>query len=364
MKKTYGVLIHGAGWVSTQHIAAFKNNPATKVVAVSSRKLESARRRAAEAGLTDVACYDDLAEALRNPVVDIVSICTPQHVHCQNVLAAAKAGKHMLIEKPLCISLNEMKQMRQAVRRAGVKTVVSFVLRWNPLLWMLKNLIADGALGKIYYVEADYCSQIGSWWTGWEDARTRRQGVSAMLVAGCHAADALRWFAGQGEFKAANPVEVYAVSGGWRKGQTREYNPLTNTWRKQAPPMEYDGLEVAIVKFDNGVIGKVTTNYDCVNPYQLPIRIFGDRGSVFDNRVWSHKFPGQKTWVELPTILPESSDVAHHPFQAEIDHFVECLQKDVESYCNLEDAIKSHEIAFAALECYKTNKPVRLPLLK
>ena len=128
--------------------------------------------------------------------------------------------------------------------------------------------------------------------------------------------------------------------------------------------MEYDGLEVAIVKFDNGVIGKVTTNYDCVNPYQLPIRIFGDRGSVFDNRVWSHKFPGQKKWVELPTILPDSSDVAHHPFQAEIDHFVECLQKDVESYCNLEDAIKSHEIAFAALECYKTNKPVRLPLLK
>jgi predicted dehydrogenase len=185
-----------------------------------------------------------------------------------------------------------------------------------------------------------------------------------MLVAGCHAADALRWFAGQGEFKAANPVEVYAVSGGWRKGQTREYNPLTNTWLKEAPPMEYDGLEVAIVKFDNGVIGKVTTNYDCVNPYQLPIRIFGDRGSIFDNRVWSHKFPGQKRWVELPTILPDSSDVAHHPFQAEIDHFVECLQSDVESYCNLEDAIKSHEIAFAALECYKTNKPVRLPLLK
>jgi predicted dehydrogenase len=128
--------------------------------------------------------------------------------------------------------------------------------------------------------------------------------------------------------------------------------------------MEYDGLEVALVKFDNGVLGKVTTNYDCVMPYQFPIRIFGDRGSVFDNRLWSHKFPGQKGWVELPTICPDSSDVSHHPFQAEIDHFVECLQEDRESHANLEDAIKTHEVVFAAQECYRTHRPVRLPLLK
>jgi predicted dehydrogenase len=364
MKKTYGVLIHGAGWVSTQHVAAFRNNPATQIVALSSRKLESARRRGAEAGLADVACYDDFELALRQSDVDIVSICTPQHVHCQNVVSAARAGKHLVIEKPLGNSLDELKQMRAAVRRAGVRTVVSFVLRWNPLISTLKSLIADNALGRIYYVETDYCSQIGSWWSGWEDARTRKQGVSAMLVAGCHAVDALRWFAGRGEGRAAEPVEVYAVSGGWRQGQTSEYNPLNNTWRQDAPPMEYDGLEVALVKFDNGVLGKVTTNYDCVMPYQFPIRIFGDRGSVFDNRLWSHKFPGQKGWVELPTICPDSSDVSHHPFQAEIDHFVECLQEGRESHANLEDAIKTHEVVFAAQECYRTHRPVRLPLLK
>ena len=84
-------------------------------------RLEQARQRAAEAGLADAALYDDLDKALRHPGVDIVSICTPQHVHCQQVLAAAEAGKHMLIEKPIGISLEELRAMRQAVRQAGVR---------------------------------------------------------------------------------------------------------------------------------------------------------------------------------------------------------------------------------------------------
>ena len=81
-----GVLIHGAGWVSTQHIAAFKNNQHAEVVAISSRRLSSAQQRAAEAGL-DVACYDDYHEALRHEGVDVVSVCTPQHVHAANTIA-------------------------------------------------------------------------------------------------------------------------------------------------------------------------------------------------------------------------------------------------------------------------------------
>jgi predicted dehydrogenase len=363
-KRTFGVLIHGAGWVSAQHIAAFQHNPATQVVAISSRSLASAQRRAAEAGLTDVACFDDLRRALGHPGVDIVSICTPQHVHCANVLAAASAGKHLVIEKPAGISLDELRKMRDAVRRAGVKTIVSFVLRWNPLFQMLKALSAQGAFGRLYAVETDYLSHNGSWWSGWRDTYTKKQGVSAMLVAGCHAIDALRWFAAKGQFEAAEPVEVFAMEGGYRKGRRDSYDPLRNIWLQGVPPMEYNGLELALVRFANGVLGKVSVNFDCVMPYRFPIRIFGDRGSVFDNRLWSHRFAGQKDWVELPTILPDSVDVSHHPFQAQMDHFVECLQDGVESHCNLDDALKTHEVAFAALRCYRTKRPVRLPLLK
>lgn len=362
-EKTYGILVHGAGWVSTQHIAAYKKNPAARVVAICDRSLDIARSRAQEQGLCDVACYDDLDKALRHPGVDAVSICTPQHVHCQGVLAAAAAGKHMIIEKPAGISLDELQQMRKAVRAAGVITVVGFVLRWNPLFRTLKAMLADNAFGRPYYVEADYLSHNGSWWSGWNDARTLAQGVSAFLVGGCHAIDALRWFAAAGEFEAATPVEVVAVAGGYRKGTRREYNPQSNAWSDDAPPMEYDGLEVALVKFANGALGKVSVNADCIMPYRFPLRIFGDRGSVFDNRIWSHKYPGQREWLELPAVLPDSSDVSHHPFQGEIDHFLDCLQKGCQSHCGLDDAIKTHEIAFAARMSVSENRPVRLPLL-
>jgi len=363
MTKALGVLVHGAGWVSTQHIAALQRNPHTHVAAICSKTVEEARHRAAESGLRDVGLYDDLDRALEQTGIDVVAVCTPQHLHCAHVVAAARAGKHLVIEKPVGISLDELRTMRDAVRAAGVKTVVSFVLRWNPLFQMIKALMRDGALGQPYYVEADYLSHNGSWWSGWNAARTREQGVSALLVGGCHAVDALRWFAAPGEYEAAQPVEVFAIRGGYRKGLMREYNPLSNTWIENAPPMEYEGLEVVLVKFANGAMGKVSVNADCIMPYRFPLRIFGDRGSVFDNRVWSHKFPGQTDWVTLPVILPDSSDVTHHPFQAEIDHFVECILGDVESHCNLGDAIISHEVAFAAQQCYQTGRPVTLPLV-
>lgn len=358
---TYGVLIHGAGWVSGQHARAFRNNPATRVVAVSSRQLASAQRRVAESGLDGAACYADLGEALRHPGVDIVAICTPQHVHAANVLQAARAGKHLVIEKPVGISLPELRRLQHAVRRAGVRTVVSFVLRWNPLFRMLKAMIADGALGRVYSVEADYLSHNGSWWSGWADTCRAETGISAMLVAGCHAVDALRWFAAPGILEAADPVEVVSLAGGYRKGRTDAYDPIRNAWVRDVPPMEYDGLEVALVRFANGVVGKVSVNFDCIMPYRFPIRIFGDRGTVIDHQVWSHAFPGQNNWVTLPAIRPDSADVSHHPFQAQIDHFVECLQQGIESHCNLDDAIKTHEVVFAARRSQQTRRPVRLP---
>ncbi|MCD6506867.1 Gfo/Idh/MocA family oxidoreductase [Candidatus Poribacteria bacterium] len=358
-----GVLIHGAGWVSTQHIKAFQANPYTEVVAISSRRMESCRRRAEEAGLEGVALYTDYEGALKHDGVDIVSICTPQHLHPENAIAAAEAGKHMVIEKPVANSLQEMREMLDAVKKAGVKTVVSFVLRWNPLFKTLKKLIADDFFGNVYYVEADYQSNIASWWSGYDWARRKETGVSAFLVAGCHAIDAVRWFAGRGEYEAANPVEVFAYSGGWRRGSDIEYDYISGVWRKGAPPLEYDGLEVALIKFDNGVLGKVSTNFDCIMPYTFPIEIFGDKGTAKDNRIWSHKYPEQKGWVEIPTVMPDTADVTHHPFQGEIDHFVDCILNGVESHCNLEDAIRTHEIAFAALRCYETGKPVKLPLL-
>ncbi len=359
-KRKLRVLVHGAGWVSGEHIKAFKNNPHAEVAAISSRKLESCKARAEEAGLEGVAFYTDYDKALCHEGIDIVSVCTPQQHHAENVIAAAQAGKHIVIEKPIANTVDEMRAMMAAVREAGVKTVVSFVLRWNPLFETIKSMIADDFVGDVYYTEADYQHDIAGWWKGYEDGRTKALGVSAMMVAGCHTIDAARWFAANGRHEAAVPVEVFGYSGGYRKGLEVEYDYFQNTWKK-APPLEYDDLEVLLVKYSNGTMGKISVNYGCVMPYTFPVEVFGTRGTIRDNRIWSHKFPGQRNWVEVPAIAPESADVSHHPFQGEMDHFVECILNGTESHCNLADAIHTHSIAFAALECYETKMPVKLP---
>jgi predicted dehydrogenase len=363
-KEKLGVLVNGAGWVSTEHIKAFQRNPNTRVVAIASRRLSSAKTKADEMGLKDVRIYDDLGKALEQPDVDIVSVCTPQHIHAENVIMAARAKKHIVIEKPIANSLQEVKRMRAAIRKVGVKTVVSFVLRWNPLFETIKAMMADNALGDIYHVTAEYQHDIASWWSGWSWARRKDAGVSAFLVGGCHAIDAMRWFASKERYRAAEPEEVFTYNGGHRKGKDKEYDYYAGAWRTGTGALEYDDLEVALVKFKNGVVGEVAVDFGCIMPYNFPIQIFGTKGTIKDNRVWSHKYPGQRDWVTIPTILPDTAEVSHHPFEGEINHFVGCVLQDKESHCNLEDAIKTHEIAFAALQCYKKGVPIKLPLLR
>jgi predicted dehydrogenase len=360
MSRNLGVLIHGAGWVSTQHIQAFQQNPHTEVVAICSRTLDSARARASASGLS-VACYEDLNRALAQPDVDVVAVCTPQHLHPENTIAAARAGKHVVIEKPVAMTLADARAMLDAVQQAQVKTVVSFVLRWNPLFQHIKTMIASGAVGQVYSVETDYRSYAGDWWGGYGVGRQKTLGGSAFLVAGCHAIDALRWFAAAGSEEAAIPEEVFACQSGMRGNATRQFNPLTNTWH-EGQPLEYPGLEIALVRFTNGVLGKVSVNMECVQPYAFPIRIFGNQGTIRDNQYWSGAGADSAGWQTIPGITPDSSDVTHHPFQGQIDHFVDCIRNDTESHCNLADAVRTHEVIFATQQCYATRRPVALPL--
>ena len=155
--------------------------------------------------------------------------------------------------------------------------------------------------------------------------------------------------------------EVFAFAGGRRKGRTEQYNPLEQSWH-EGTPLEYDGLEMAMVRFSNGVLGKVSVNFEGIQPYAFPVSIFGDRGTIKDDRLYAPARPGHKGWTAIPGIRPDSSDVSHHPFQAQADHFIDCLLHGVESHCNLADAVKTHEVVFAALECYRTGRPVKLPM--
>lgn len=333
--------IVGTGWVSGEHIQAFTLNPHTQVTALCGRTEESARAKAAEFEL-ECAISADYAKMLDSDI-DIVVIATPPNLHCEQAVAAARAGKHIVLEKAMANELNEMRSIRDAVAEAKVKSIVSFVLRWNPLFDIVKTQIKAGAVGKVFYGEVDYFHGIGPWYGQYAWNVKKEMGGSSLLSAGCHALDALRWFMG-GEV-----VEVcqYATSGKGEDFAAYEYDPTT----------------VTILKFDDGRLGKVASCIECIQPYVFNFNLVGTEGTIRNNQIFSRtQYPGQTSWVDVPTVLPDSGDVSHHPFQGEIDHFVECIRNDVESFANVADAYKTHEVVIAADRSGQEGRPVQLPL--
>jgi predicted dehydrogenase len=339
--KTLGVGILGTGWVSGSHIQAFKENPHTEVRGILSRDKARARARAEEHGLTRCGAFDRLEDLLDDPTIQIVAVCTPHHLHVPQSVAAAKAGKHLVLEKPVSLDLEGLRELQAAVRAAKVKTVVSFVLRWNPLFEMIKAFLAEGVIGRLFLAEVDYLHGIGPWYAQYEWNVKKEIGGSSLLTAGCHAVDGLRWFVGKGA------VEVFAYA------NYSPQNPLR---------YEYEPNSVTLVRFEDGTLGKVTSSVECVQPYIFSIQLVGDQGTIRNNQVFSKRWTGQKGWATFPTILPDSGDVAHHPFKDQINHFVECILRDRESHANLEDAAGTHEICFASEISAREKRPVSLPL--
>jgi predicted dehydrogenase len=324
MTKNLGVAIIGAGWVSGEHIRAYQANPHTRVVGIFTRTPDRARQRIAEFGLDGARVYDSFDQALADPDVHLVSICSPPNEHPAQTIAAARAGKHLLIEKAVANNIADLRAMCQAVREANVRTVVSFVLRWNPQFQLLTRLLDQEAIGKVFYAEVDYWHAIGPWYAQYAWNVKREVAGSALLSAGCHAVDAIRWFVRD------EIVEVSAYS----NRVNQEY--------------EYDTNIVAAVKFAGGAIGKISTSLDVSGPYMFNIDLLGEKGTIRDNRIMAKAhFPGQTDWIEVPTIRPDSGDVTHHPFQGEIDHFVECVLTGTESHVSLFDAAKTHEVCYA-----------------
>ena len=339
MTPTLGVGIYGAGNVSHEHIRAYLKNPATDVVAICSRTLEGAGARASEYDLA-ARIYNDLDAMLADPAVDVVSICTPHHLHAEGAIKAARAGKHILVEKPIALTLEQLLGIRDAVAQNRVKSVASFVLRWNPLIETTKALIADDAIGKLLLVQVDYWKFDGHGYREAYRGNRKEMAGSAFLTGGCHAVDTARWLVG------SEAVEVTAYS--------TSANPFS----------EFDPSIVAIVKFANGCVATLTTCLEAPIPYVFNLEILGHKGAIRNNTLFTHKLPGQTDFATIPTVIPGSADVATHPFQSEIDHFIRCIQEDVESHVNIADAVRTHEICLAADLSAAEGRPVKLPLTR
>ena len=340
--KKYNVGIIGYGWVASAHIPAINAAPQAQVTAVySSRPLNNAELSAKHGG--NIRTYTNLDAMLADKNLHAVSVCSYPYQHAEHVIAAAKAGKHIIVEKPLALSWKDCQAMKRAVDAAGVKTCVCFECRFSSQFLTTKAVIDEGLLGDLHYGEIDYYHGIGPWYGQFRWNTRKDAGGSSLLTAGCHALDALLLCMG------ADVVEVTSYD-------TKSKSDIFK-------PYEYTTSSVTILKFKNGRIGKCAAVVDCLQPYYFHTHLVGSHGSLLDNKFHSTKLDGlnKHAWSNLSMKMLDSGDVSDHPYTTQFQAFFDALDKGKKMpLTSLDDALKTHEVMFAADKSAATGKTVKL----
>jgi predicted dehydrogenase len=336
----------GLGWVAGAHIETFKSVEGANVTAVCSRRELNESELAKQYGVP-LKAYRSYEEMLADPGLDVVDICTPHPQHAKQAIAAAKAGKHLIIEKPISLTYEEAREMRKAIHKAGVSVCVCFEARYSQHFNLVHSCIEQGLLGELHFGEVDYYHGIGPWYKQYAWNIKKDFGGSSLLTAGCHALDGLLYFMNA-------PVEEVVTYG------SRSRNAIFQ-------PYEYDTATVTILRFKGGKIGKVASVIDCLQPYYFHIHLVGSAGSLLDNRIYSEKMKGmtKERWSILETSLIDSGDVSDHPYQPQFQAFVDSLKREEPMpLTDFDTAFESHRVVFAADLSAREKRSVTLSELK
>jgi len=339
--KNLNVGIIGYGWVAAAHIAAINACQKAQVTAIySSRHLDCKRLTEKYGG--QITSYTNLKAMLAHPDLDVVSVCSYPYQHREHAIAAAQAGKHLIIEKPLALSWKDCLAIEAAVKKARVKTCVCFECRYSGQFLASKAVIDQGLLGDLHYGEVDYYHGIGPWYGQFRWNTRKDAGGSALLTAGCHALDALLLCMGN------DVAEVTSYE--------------TKSASKFFKPYEYATSSVSILKFKSGRVGKCAASIDCLQPYYFHTHLVGSEGSLLDNKFHSTKLHVNKNaWSTLAMKLLDSGDASDHPYQTQFEKFFDSIAGRVEMpLTSLADALKTHRVIFAADKSAATGKAVKV----
>jgi predicted dehydrogenase len=234
----------GAG-IGATHLAAYKQLPQVEIVALAGLDDDRVRRVAAEYGVPQT--YREYEQLLAAPDIDAVSVCLPNALHAPVSIAALRAGKHVLVEKPLARNSIEAQAMVDAAQESGRVLMVSFDKRYRGDVQWIKSYIDSGALGRVYYAKAHWMRRVGiprlgSWFVSKEQA-----GGGPLIDLGVHVLDIAMYLMGEPRALAAS-ASTYAEFGprgqkGWNlRGQVSD----------EHRPYEVEDLATAFIRLEGG----------------------------------------------------------------------------------------------------------------
>jgi len=339
----------GAGAIGLAHIEGFKKHPQAEVVAVA--ELNPQRRQEAAEKYRLAKAVEDYHELLKDKSIDVVSIALPNYLHGQVTVEAIKAGKHVMLDKPMATNARDAQKMIDAWKEKKVVFMVGQNFRFNRDTQMVREYIKNGELGDVYHTRAHWLRRcgiprIGSWFT-----QKKYAGGGCCYDIGVHLLDCALHCMGNFDAEAVSG-QVYAKfgprglgDGTWGKG---EIDPQK--------PFDVEDLAVAMIKLKGGKTAVMEISW----------ALHADSGKdygidLYGTEAGANLFPARILRVRKGNYETITPDIKSLPVPEDrMVHFIDCVVKGTPPLVRPEESLKIQKILDAIYESSKTGREVRI----
>jgi UDP-N-acetylglucosamine 3-dehydrogenase len=313
--KKLGVAVIGTGFWGKNHARVYKELESTELVAVCDVDAERAKSIAAQFGAK---AYTNSSRMLKNESIEAVSVCTWSTSLAKEALKALRAGKHVLVEKPMATNTKQAEKLLATAKENGLHFTVGFLMRFIPGLQHIREAVADKEIGELVCATAKRVSQ-------WPE---RIGDVGVVKDTAIHDIDVMQFIYNE------DPIAVYAKTGSLRHRKFEDYAQIMLT---------YEGGKSAFIE----------SNW--ITPYKT--RTLMVTGS---DAIMRLDYITQELWIEAAKENRQPKFPWQEPLKAELQHFADCIAKKEKPLVTGEDGLRALRVAEAALLSSEKNKAIRL----
>lgn len=280
--------------------------------------------------------HSDYRRITEHPDIDVVSICSFDNFHAEQVISSLDHGKHVMVEKPMTLHRREAEAVYRALERSGRYITSNLILRKSPRFMELKQMIAAGELGDIYYIEGDYLHNI--LWKITEGWRGKMDFYCTVYGGGIHLLDLMRWLLGS---------EITEVSAMGTDILVRGSN------------YKFPDTIVSLLRFQNGALGKCATTFGPQHPKFHALNLYGTKRSFVNDvpnaKLFSGVDPEDETTITTPYPGMEKGDM--------LPEFIAAIRAGRRPELNEIDIFRVMDICFAIWEAVQTRRNVKVSYL-
>ena len=313
--KKLGVAVVGTGFWGKNHARVYKELASTELIAICDVNEERAKSIANQFG---VKAYTNSAQMLKDKEIEAVSVCTWSTFLAQEALKALRAGKHVLVEKPMATNTQQAEKLVKTAEENGLHLTVGFLMRFIPGLQHIRQAVESKKIGELVCATAKRVSQ-------WPE---RIGDVGVVKDTAIHDIDVMRFISNM------DPIAVYAKMGSMRHGKFEDYAQIMLTYK-------------------DGKSAFIESNW--LTPYKT--RMLTVTGA---DAIMRLDYITQDVWIEQQTETVQPRYPFQEPLKLELQHFADCILEKKKPLITGVDGIKALQVAQAAIQSSAKNRAIQI----